>query len=129
MKTKTLTPKQQRFVEEYLIDFNGAQAAIRAGYNKRSARAIACENLTKPYIAIEIAAGKEVLAEEAGLTVEKILDGMLAETEQKDDGSSSTRISAWSWLGKYKRMWEQEQKNQNNTQIIINLLPQDEGLL
>ena len=28
----TLTPKQARFVEEYLIDLNGKQAAVRAGY-------------------------------------------------------------------------------------------------
>ena len=33
----TVTPKQQRFVEEYLIDLNATQAAIRAGYNKRTA--------------------------------------------------------------------------------------------
>lgn len=32
-----LTPKQQRFVEEYLIDLNGTQAAIRAGYSPKSA--------------------------------------------------------------------------------------------
>ncbi len=44
------TPKQQRFCDEYLIDFNGTQAAIRAGYSKKSARAIASETLTKPYI-------------------------------------------------------------------------------
>lgn len=45
-----LTAKQKRFCDEYLIDCNGTQAAIRAGYSKRSARAIATENLAKPYI-------------------------------------------------------------------------------
>ena len=45
-----LRPKQQRFVEEYLIDLNATQAAIRAGYSKRTARAIAAENLQKPDI-------------------------------------------------------------------------------
>lgn len=43
-----LTPKQIRFCEEYLIDLNGAQAAIRAGYSENSAKQIAAENLTKP---------------------------------------------------------------------------------
>ena len=33
----TLTPKQARFVEEYLIDLNGKQAAIRAGYSPGTA--------------------------------------------------------------------------------------------
>ena len=45
-----LTAKQQRFVEEYLVDLNATQAAIRAGYSKKTARQIAKENLTKPYI-------------------------------------------------------------------------------
>ena len=45
-----MTPKQQRFCDEYLIDLNATQAAIRAGYSEKNARNIACENLTKPYI-------------------------------------------------------------------------------
>ncbi len=45
MSTKKLTPKQQCFIEEYLIDLNATAAAIRAGYSPRTARAIACENL------------------------------------------------------------------------------------
>ena len=45
-----MTPKQQRFCDEYLIDLNATQAAIRAGYSKKTARAMAAENLTKPDI-------------------------------------------------------------------------------
>ncbi|MFA5753528.1 MAG: terminase small subunit, partial [Bacteroidales bacterium] len=43
-----LTPKQKRFVDEYLIDLNATQAAIRAGYSERTARIIGAENLIKP---------------------------------------------------------------------------------
>ena len=46
--------KQRAFVEEYLIDFNATQAALRAGYSERTARSMGCENLTKPDIAAEI---------------------------------------------------------------------------
>lgn len=46
----TLTEKQQRFCNEYLIDLNATQAAIRAGYSGRNARNIASENLAKPNI-------------------------------------------------------------------------------
>lgn len=46
----TLTVKENRFVDEYCIDCNATQAAIRAGYSKRTARQIGYENLTKPYI-------------------------------------------------------------------------------
>lgn len=45
-----LTPKQQRFVDEYLIDLNATQAAIRAGYSEKTAYSIGDENLTKPVI-------------------------------------------------------------------------------
>ena len=45
-----LTEKQKRFVEEYLIDLNATQAAIRSGYSTDSARQIGTENLSKPSI-------------------------------------------------------------------------------
>lgn len=45
-----MTAKQKRFCDEYLIDLNATQAAIRAGYSENTARNIACENLAKPNI-------------------------------------------------------------------------------
>ena len=45
-----LTEKQKRFCDEYLIDLNATQAAIRAGYSKKTAKIIGNENLTKPYL-------------------------------------------------------------------------------
>ena len=50
----TLTARQAVFVREYLTHFNGTQAAIKAGYSKKTARAIASENLKKPAIQAEI---------------------------------------------------------------------------
>ena len=58
MSGMKLTAKQKRFVEEYLVDLNATQAAIRAGYSVDSAREIGCENLTKPNI--QAAVGKEM---------------------------------------------------------------------
>ena len=45
-----MTGKQIRFCDEYLIDLNATQAAIRAGYSEKTAKAIGCELLTKPDI-------------------------------------------------------------------------------
>jgi len=45
-----MTEKQKRFCDEYLVDLNATQAAIRAGYSKKTARFIGNENLAKPYI-------------------------------------------------------------------------------
>lgn len=43
-----MTAKQKRFCDEYLIDLNATQAAIRAGYSENTARVIGAENLSKP---------------------------------------------------------------------------------
>ena len=43
-----MTAKQKRFCDEYLIDLNATQAAIRAGYSENTAKQIGQENLTKP---------------------------------------------------------------------------------
>lgn len=60
-----LTAKQQRFCDEYLIDLNATQAAIRAGYSEKTAAVIANENLRKPniseYIEKRMAAKQEEL--------------------------------------------------------------------
>ena len=45
-----MTKKQKRFVEEYLIDLNATQAAIRAGYSPETAQQMGSENLSKPVI-------------------------------------------------------------------------------
>ncbi len=49
MATK-MTTKQKLFCDEYLIDLNATQAAIRAGYSQKTAGAMGAENLKKPYI-------------------------------------------------------------------------------
>jgi phage terminase small subunit len=58
-------------VEEYLVDLNGTQAAIRARYSRKSAGSIACENLTKPHIARAI---DEALSQRPGATRARIVD-------------------------------------------------------
>ena len=45
-----LTTKQKKFCDEYLISGNATDAALKAGYSKKTAFTIGCENLKKPYI-------------------------------------------------------------------------------
>jgi phage terminase small subunit len=65
-----LTPKQARFVHEYLIDLNATQAAIRSGYSKHTANEIGAENLAKPSIRAAVEAGRAKAAAKAGITLE-----------------------------------------------------------
>lgn len=68
-----MTPKQERFVAEYLVDLNATQAAIRAGYSARSAKVTACDMLHKPEIAeaVREARAKQIAA--VGEDAEEIL--------------------------------------------------------
>lgn len=75
---RPLTAKQERFVEEYLVDLNATQAAIRAGYSAKTAGAIGEENLKKPEIAAAIAARRAKLSEETGITTKKWLERVWA---------------------------------------------------
>mgnify|MGYP003654288960 CR=1 FL=1 len=69
-----MTPKQTRFVEQYLIDLNATQAAIRAGYSKKTAGVVGYENLNKPYIAAAIAESQGELAVRTELTQQMVID-------------------------------------------------------
>ena len=60
-----LTPKQQRFIDEFLIDLNATRAAVRAGYSRNCAGQIGQENLKKPVIAAAVAKAKQARAREA----------------------------------------------------------------
>ena len=68
-----LTAKQQRFVEEYLVDLNASAAARRAGYSERTANRMACENLTKPDIASAVGEQRAKLAERAQRSADDVL--------------------------------------------------------
>ena len=68
-----LTAKQIRFVDEYLVDFNATQAAIRAGYKAKTAHVIGAENLRKPKIAEEIARRQKDLQRRTEVTQERVV--------------------------------------------------------
>lgn len=101
-----LTPKQQRFVEEYLVDLNATAAATRAGYSARTANEIGAENLAKPSIAAAIQAARQALSERALVTQEDVVKGLLEEARRTGEESShSARVSAWTQLGKHLGMF------------------------
>ena len=70
-----ITPKQARFVEEYLIDLCATQAAIRAGYSKHTAKSQGQRLLTNVDIQAAVQKGQAAIAERNGVT----LDWLIAE--------------------------------------------------
>lgn len=73
-----LTAKQSRFVEEYLIDLNATQAAIRAGYSAKRADSIGHENLRKPDISQAVQAAMAERGKRAGITQDQVLEDVEA---------------------------------------------------
>lgn len=68
-----MTPKQERFVEEYLVDLNATQAAIRAGYSSKSADAEGSRLLGNVKISEAIAEKRADLSERTAISQEKVL--------------------------------------------------------
>ena len=68
-----LNPKHRRFAEEYVVDFHGTKAAIRAGYSKKSARIQASKLLTNPNIASAVQFLNQKVSAKLELTSERVL--------------------------------------------------------
>lgn len=68
-----LTKRQKTFVEEYLIDLNATQAAIRAGYSVETAGVIGSENLKKPNIAEAIGKAMAERSKRTGVNADRIV--------------------------------------------------------
>ncbi len=101
-----MTPKQTCFVQEYLIDLNATQAAIRAGYSEKTAYSVGHENLKKPEVAAAIQAAQTALSERLEITVDRVVGGLLSEAEGKEDSTASSRVAAWAHLGKHLNLFE-----------------------
>lgn len=111
MKTSTLTLKQSRFINEYMVDMNGAAAAERAGYSKKTSRAIAAENLAKPYIKAELQARGAALARELEITRQGVVKGFMDAFEMaKADRQPSTMVSSMAAVAKLLGLYAVETK-------------------
>ena len=97
-----MTPKQQAFVSEYLIDLNATQAAIRAGYSESTARAIGSENLSKPDIADAVAKASEQRAEKCDIDALWVLREAKSTYEAaRVDDNHSAAVSALKLVGSH----------------------------
>ena len=68
-----MTKKQQLFCEEYLIDLNATQAAIRAGYKPESAGSVGSENLKKPEIRARIDKAMAERSKRTGVNADRVV--------------------------------------------------------
>ena len=87
-----LTNKQKLFCKEYIIDFNGTQAAIRAGYSKKCAKQDSCRMLTYAYLSKYISKLLKPKLDKLDITVESILKDII---EIKERCMQKVPIMEW----------------------------------
>lgn len=117
-----LTPKQQRFVEEYLIDLNATQAAIRAGYSEKTAQEQSSRLLSNVMVQEAVQKAKNKLSERTELTVDMVVQGLLKEAQDYAGGSTqSARVSAWAHLGKHLGMFKDKIEHSGDPNNPINM--------
>lgn len=138
-----LTAKQQRFCDEYLIDLNATQAAIRSGYSKKTAYAIGQENLKKPdiknYIDARMAEKEKSLiadqdevlkyltsvlrgeSQSTEIVVESVGDFMTEARTMKKEPSEKDRLKAAELLGKRYGLYTDKIEMETDTELIISI--------
>lgn len=138
-----LTAKQQRFCDEYLIDLNATQAAIRAGYSKKTANRIGIENLSKPVIreyienrmaekeAALIANQDEVLkyltsvlrgqSKSTEIVIEGLGDGSTKARKMEKEPSEKDKLKAAELLGKRYGLYTEKVEEKVDMELNVTI--------
>lgn len=124
----TFTPRQTRFIEEYLVDGNATQAAIRAGYSRRSAAAQGHENLRKPEVWAEIERRRTALAARTEITAEWVLQRLAIEATREGEGAShGSRVTALTTLARTLGMFREKAEPEGGKSDRLELLLDEIG--
>lgn len=120
-----LTKKQKAFIQEYLVDLNATQAAIRAGYSKKTAYSIGQENLSKPEIRQALQEAQKRREKRTEVTQDYVI-AKLREIVEKDasDGPDSelkyaNKIRALELLGKHTGAFDGGAKEGQNEPVKV----------
>ena len=112
-----ITDKQARFIDEYLIDLNGTQAAIRAGYSKRSAKEQAHRLLTYAHVQAELEEKRIEMQRKHEINRDGILEGFQEAFElAKESNNPGAMTGAYREIAKMCGFYEPEKKKVEITQ-------------
>lgn len=115
-----LTAKQQRFCDEYLCDLNATQAAVRAGYSKKTASEIGAENLRKPLIQEYLALRQQDRQKRTEITQDYVLNVIYETIErcrvQTDEKQFDPRhvLKGCELLGKHLNIFTDTTKHEHS---------------
>jgi len=114
-----MTPKQQRFVREYLTDFNATRAAIRAGYSPKGASVQGARLLANAKVQAEVEQLAKCKDDELGLSNDRILH-KLAQIAFSDDEETKDNLRALDIMCKTRGMYLRK-PDLDQEGIVINL--------
>ncbi len=106
MISDKLTQKQKIFCEQYLVDSNATQAAIRAGYSKKSAYSIGSENMQKPKIKRYISQLKKTRNLRTQITADRVLEGLAKMGFAEKGVKPGHKLKALGMLGKHTGIFD-----------------------
>lgn len=115
---KKLTMKQQLFVDEYPKDWNATQAALRAGYSKRTAHVIGGQNLQKLAIQQALASKKELLAKKCGISTERLVKEWDCMAYQNPDDLIEIDGNGYATFRKWQDIPESVKRSMSEIQTI-----------
>lgn len=120
-KQTKLTEKQKRFCEEYLIDLNATQAAMRAGYKNAE---IGRQLITKNNVLEYLKELREKQTERTGINADTVLNELKKIALVDAEISGKEKIKALELLGKHLGMFnERKEESCDNSEIIFNIVP------
>ncbi len=104
------TPKQKRFCEEYLVDLNATQAAIRTGYSKKTAYSIGQENLQKHQIRRYIRTSMEWRSLRTQVTADRVLEELAKIAFAEKGMKTGYKLKALGMLAKHVSIFDKQPK-------------------
>ena len=130
-----LTPKQEMFVREYLVDLNGTQAAIRAGYSPKTANEQASRLLANVNVASAVQAGMDKRAKDVEVSATYVLEGIKKLIERCEQAvpvydkegnptgewrfESGSAMRGYELLGKHLKLFTDKVEQSGNISLTV----------
>lgn len=125
------TAKEERFIDEYLVDGNGTRAAIAAGYSAKTANGSAKDVLKRPLVRAELNRRKRLLATKLELTAEKVLTDIARVAGKAEKARQyNASIRGHQLLGQHLKLFTEKHEHGGigGGPIQMSVTPADEAL-
>jgi len=126
---KDLTEKQKMFCKEYIVDLNGTQAAIRAGYSKKTANEQAARMLAKVNISTHIQRLLDKRSKKVEISAEYVINNIKNIGESCiSSNDPRNALKAQELLGKHLKLFGADSEQTNNVTVVMPSIKTEDGV-